>query len=336
MRSPTQLQSSVDIHGHFVIDELLKGPDATDAWRYERGFDEEGGVLLRRGGDRVPCFYEPTDTGEIVRNLDVLGIELMAINIAPFQMGYELDVATGCRVARIANEAIAAAVDAHPRRLVGMGTLPLRDTKAAIAELEWIVGTGMSGVELGSNVGGIYLGDARFRPVWQAIADAGVAVFVHPINVIGADRLGAYFLANLIGNPVETSRCMADVIFSGLLDELPDLRICFAHGGGASASLVGRWDRGFHKRLGREVSLVRSPSEYLKLFYYDHITHSSRSLRFLIDLVGADKVMIGSDYPFDMGPDDPVGSVANDDGLTEIERSLLTSTNALKFLRLSA
>ncbi len=130
--------------------------------------------------DRVPCFYEPTDTGEIVRNLDVLGIDLMAINIAPFQIGYELDVATACLVARIANEAIATAVDAHPRRLFGMGTLPLQDTNAAIAELEWIVGTGMSGVELGTNVGGIYLGDPKFRPVWHAIADAGVAVFVHP------------------------------------------------------------------------------------------------------------------------------------------------------------
>ncbi len=129
---------------------------------------------------------------------------------------------------------------------------------------------------------------------------------------------------------------MADVIFSGLIDELPDLRICFAHGGGASSSLVGRWDRGFDKRLGRRVSLARRPSEYLKLFYFDHITHSSRSLRFLIDLVGADKVMIGSDYPFDMGPDDPVGSVEDDDALTETERSLLTSANARRFLRLEA
>ena len=163
-------------------------------------------------------------------------------------------------IARVANEAIATAVDAHPLRFVGMGTLPLQDTDAAIAELDWIVGAGMVGVELGSNVGGAYLGDPRFRPVWQAIADAGVAVFVHPVNVIGADRLGAYFLANLIGNPVETTRCIADVIFSGLLDDLPDLRVCFAHGGGAVSSLAGRWDHGFLKRL-RARGQSRPPAE---------------------------------------------------------------------------
>jgi aminocarboxymuconate-semialdehyde decarboxylase len=327
---------SVDIHGHLVIDALLKGPNANDSWRYERGFDDEGGVLLRRAEDRVPCLYEPTDVGVIVQNLDVLGINLMAINVAPFQMGYELDPVTGSRVARIANEAIAAAVEAHPRRLVGMGTLPLRDSKAAIDELEWILEADMAGVELGSNVGGVYLGDPRFRPVWRAIDDAGAAVFIHPMNVIGADRLGDYFLTNLIGNPVETARCIADVVFSGLLDDLPDLRICFAHGGGAVPSVVGRWDHGFHKRLGNRVNLGQLPSEYLKSFHYDHITHSSRGLRFLIDLVGADRVMIGSDYPFDMGFDDPVGFVADADVLTENERSLITSVNARRFLRCDA
>ena len=324
----------VDIHGHFVIDELLSKPGATEAWRYERGFDDQGGIVLRRADDRVPCFFEPSEIDAIVTNLDHLGIDTMAINIAPFQMGYELDGRTGRRNARVANEAIATAVDAHPLRFVGMGTLPLQDTDAAIAELDWIVGAGMVGVELGSNVGGAYLGDQRFRPIWQAIVDAGTAVFVHPVNLIGADRLGAYFLANLIGNPVETTRCIADVVFSGLLDDLPDLRVCFAHGGGAVSSLAGRWDHGFLKRLSGRVNLAHRPSEYLKLFYYDHITHSSRSLRFLIDLVGADRVMIGSDYPFDMGPDDPVGSVDGDDGLTETERSLLTSINARRFLRL--
>ncbi len=154
----------VDIHGHFVIDELLSRPGATEAWRYERGFDEQGGIVLRRADDRVPCFFEPSEIDAIVANLDHLGIDTMAINIAPFQMGYELDVRTGRRNARVANEAIATAVDAHPLRFVGMGTLPLQDTDAAIAELDWIVGAGMVGVELGSNVGGALSGRSKVPP----------------------------------------------------------------------------------------------------------------------------------------------------------------------------
>ena len=327
-------RKGVDIHGHLVIEELLTGPGATEAWRYERGFEDDGVVLLSRAEDRVPCFYEPTDVAAIVRNLDDLGIDRMAMNIAPFQMGYELDPATGARIARIANEAIASTVDAHPQRFVGMGTLPMQDTRAALAELTWILEVGMAGVELGSNVCGVYLGDPTFRPVWRAIADADIAVFVHPINVIGRDRLGAYFLSNMIGNPVETTRAIADIIFSGLMDDLPDLRVCFAHGGGAVSSLVGRWDHGFQKRLSKRVNLLQRPSEYLTKFYYDHITHSDRGLRFLIDLVGADRVMIGSDYPFDMGFDDPVGFINEADTLTEAERRSLESTNALRFLRL--
>ena len=109
----------------------------------------------------------------------------------------------------------------HPYRLVGMGTLPMQDVPSAIAELEWLIESGMAGVQLGSNVNGVYLGDQLFRPVWQAIMDVDSAVFVHPVNLIGADRLAAYFLANLIGNPVDTTRSIADVIFSGLLERIP-------------------------------------------------------------------------------------------------------------------
>jgi aminocarboxymuconate-semialdehyde decarboxylase len=271
----------------------------------------------------------------IVEAMDALRIDMMAIDLAPFQMGYALDAPTGISIAKVANEAIADAVDRYPDRFVGLGTLPMQDVAAAVAELERLMADRrMKGVQLLSNVRGAYLGDERFRPVWQAIADLGAAVFVHPGNMIGTDRLGEYFLANLIGNPVETARSIADVIFSGLLDELPDLRICFAHGGGAASSMIGRWDRGHAVRPQAKGRIERAPSDYFRMLYFDHITHSPRVLRFLVDLVGAGHVMLGTDYPFDMGPDAPVDDVEHGDGFSDEEKRQIISETAHRFLRI--
>ena len=143
-----------------------------------------------------------------------------------------------------------------------------------------------------------------------------------------------YFLANLIGNPVDTTRCIADVIFSGLLDDVPGLKICFAHAGGAAPYLLGRWDHGYLKRPRAREHIGRLPSEYFKKLYFDGIAHSEHALRFLIDLVGPEHVMIGTDYPFDMGPDRPVGFVEGASSLTSEEKRLITSQNARQFLGL--
>lgn len=326
---------AVDIHGHFIIPELLKAEGRTEAWRYELSHDSTGRVSVRRGNDTVPCHYEPMDLQRIVENMDMLRVGVMAINIAPFQMAYDLDAKTGANVARVANESLIDASARFPDRFIAMGTLPMQDTDASTAELSRIMSDGqMAGVELGSNVNGVYLGAERFRPVWEAISDLGAAVFVHPVNVLGADRLGEYFLANLIGNPVESARCIADVVFSGLLEAFPDLRICFAHGGGAAPILLGRWDHGFIKRPAAGQRISRPPSEYLRMLYFDHITHSELALRYLIDLVGADHVMIGTDYPFDMGPDEPVAWVQGSIALSPSEKAAVMSGTARKFLRL--
>jgi aminocarboxymuconate-semialdehyde decarboxylase len=276
------------------------------------------------------------EPASIVETMDAMRIDVMAINLAPFQMGYTLDTPTGISIAGTANEALADVVDRYPDRFVALGTLPMQDVSAAIGELERMMADRrMRGVQLLSNVGGAYLGEERFRPVWQAIADLDAAVFVHPGNMIGADRLAAYFLANTIGNPVESARCIADVIFSGLLDDLPDLRICFAHGGGAAPSLLGRWDRAHAVRPAAKGRIERPPSDYFRMLYFDHITHSAGGLRFLVDLVSAERVMLGTDYPFDMGPDAPVDDIGSNDAFSDEEKRLIISETAQRFLRMT-
>jgi aminocarboxymuconate-semialdehyde decarboxylase len=329
-------RDAIDLHGHFTVEALLRHGSANDEWRYIAVRNPGEIVYFTRDTDVVPCKYEPLDAGAIVENMNRLGIDKMAINVAPYQLHYNVSAPAGVEIARLGNEAIANVVEAHPDRFLGLGTLPLQAPKAALAEFESLMKRpGFVGVELGSNVNGAYLGERQFWPLWEAVADAGALVFIHPLNVIGADRLDKYFLANVIGNPIETTRCIADLIFSGLLEQFGDLKICVAHAGGVAPWLAGRWSRGFDVREGPRTNIRRDPIEYLKLLYFDHITHSERALRYLVDMVGLDHVVLGSDYPFDMGPDEPVGWLDNASTLSADEKAAIRSGNARRLLNLS-
>jgi aminocarboxymuconate-semialdehyde decarboxylase len=327
---------AIDLHGHFVVRELLKSSRHDDPWRYELHEPDSGDPYLTRDSDVVPLLYEAMNVPGIVSTLDRLRLDVMALCIIPPQMGYQLDADTGLAVSRTANDAIAAAVSAYPQRFVGLGNLPLQDVAASLDELSRIMSVpGMKGVQLGSNVRGAYLGEERFRPLWAAIEKAGAVVFVHPVNLIGADRLRPYFLSNVIGNPVETTRATADIIFSGLLDEFPGLKICLAHGGGVVGSLLGRWDHAYRARPQHTPRINRQPSEYARMLYYDTITHSAESLECLGAQVGFDHIVIGTDYPFDMGPADPVGFVENLEGLAGATKRQIAGETAARLLGLS-
>jgi len=327
---------TIDMHGHFVARELLKSEEHTDPWRFELRKREDGALYLTREGDTVPLLHEAIDLPRIVTTLDFLRIDMMALSVIPPQMGYRLEHDEALSLSRVANDAIADAAATYPQRFVGLGNLPLQNIEASMNELRRIMALpGMKGVQLGSNVDGVYLGDDRFRPLWAAVQKADAVVFVHPVNLIGADRLRPYFLANTVGNPVETARGIADIVFSGLLDEFPGLKICLAHGGGVVASLLGRWDHGYEVRPQHAERISRPPSEYARMLYYDTITHSPEALRFLGSQVGFDHIVIGTDYPFDMGPADPVGFVEGLEGLSDHTKRQIAGGTAARLLGLS-
>ena len=328
---------NIDVHGHIVVEEILRSASHDDSWRPEISRLTDGRQMIRSNGkNEGPVPKEAVDWPTVIENLDATKVDLMAVSPAPPCFLYHLDGKTGLNACQVQNDAIAAAVAEYPTRLAGLATLPMQDVDLAVKELERVVNElKMPGVEIGTNIQGIYPGDASLRPFWAAVSDLDAFVFVHPFNPLGADRLLEYHLVNLVGFVSDTARSIADVVFSGLLEELPQLKMCFSHGGGTAPYIAGRWEHGYHQRTETKVKTDKPPSEFFKKLYFDSITHSDRALEFLVDAVGADHIVIGSDYPFDMGPAEPVRSVEQNALISDEDKAKILGGNAKKLLKLA-
>ena len=324
--------AAVDIHAHFVPEGYLRLIETEG---------EPHGVRLRHGPDGPVIMVGHIPFGPIspryhdldlrLRAMDTQGVTVHALSLMP-PMVYWADEALGVRLARLVNEAMAEAARAHPGRLVGLATLPMQAPEASVAEAERAVRElGCRGVYLGTNVRGRDLDDPAFLPVFEKIAALGLPIFLHPINVLGGERLGQYYLHNLLGNPFDTAVAAARLVYGGVLDRFPALRVCLPHAGGALPYLLGRLDRG-HAVRPECRHLPRPPSAYLPHFFFDTISHAPEALRYLISVAGADRVMLGSDYCFDMGYDDPVGALDTVRPLSRGDRERILGGNALALL----
>jgi aminocarboxymuconate-semialdehyde decarboxylase len=227
---------NIDVHGHIVVEEILRSDAHDESWRPEITRQADGQQMMRVGAkNEGPIPKEVTDWPTVIENLDATAVDVMAVSPAPPCFLYHLDGKTGLMTSQIQNDAIAAAVATYPTRLVGLGTLPMQDLDLAVKELDRVVNElKMPGVEIATNIDGVYLGDDSLRPFWAAVNDLDTFVFVHPFNPLGMDRYGVYHLVNLVGFVSDTARSIADVAFSGLLDEFPGLKMCFSHGGGTA------------------------------------------------------------------------------------------------------
>ena len=267
-----------------------------------------------------------------LRAMDAQGVTVQALSLMP-PMVYWADDALGLRLARLVNDALAAASRLYPDRFVALATLPLQDPEAAVGEVDRAVTElGCRGIYLGTNIRGRELADPSFLPVFERIHALEVPIFLHPLNVIGVQRLANYHLHNLLGNPFDTAVAAANLIFSGFFDRFPKLKVCLPHAGGALPYLIGRLNRGWKVREECRA-LKRSPSSYLRRFTYDTISHASEALDYLIKLVGADRVMLGSDYCFDMGYERPVEVVTALE-LRRSDQEKVLGGNATRLLRL--
>jgi aminocarboxymuconate-semialdehyde decarboxylase len=324
---------SVDIHAHWYPAEWLK--------LLERDGPKEGAKVNRSAagyalsaGTLGNAFDETfVDLGLRVEAMNRVNVDVHALSLTS-PMVYWASAGLGEALSQSFNDAASAAHNKHPERFVGLAMLPMQAPERALKELERAARLpGMRGVYLATNVNGVELDDKRFWDVYAKAEETGWPVFLHPVDTIGRDRTSRYYLRNLLGNPYDTGVAAASLIFGGVLDAFPKLEVNLPHAGGTLPGLIGRLDHGTKVRAELK-HMKRLPSEYLRRFSYDTIGHDDRINLNLVRLVGADRVMLGSDYCFDMGVMEPVETVERLTQLTDVERDQIIGTTAARLLKL--
>ena len=327
----------IDVHTHFLPPdwEDWAAKYAGSRWPKLEHHDACSATMML--GDKF--FRKVTDQcwspERRIGDMEESGVDMQVISPVPIMLCYWAEPEACRAFARLQNEYCAEIVSKHPKRFHGMATVPLQDPGLAIAELRHAVEVlGLRAVEIGTFPGGRNFDDPEIFPFFEACRDLDVAVFVHPSDpVIGKERMGDYYLPNIVGNPLETALAISRFILGGIMARLPDLRICFAHGGGAFALVLGRLQHGWQTREETRAHTELSPQDYARMLYYDSLIHSPEGLRFLIGAVGGDKVVVGSDYPWGLGEKDPIGFLdrcnLDDDLMSDI-----TGANAVRFLGL--
>ena len=323
------------MHSHViprrVVEAIAERPEAFLARIEGRGDDRR---LVHDAGYAYPLLAEFYDPAAKLASMDRKGIGVAVISPAPTMFNYTWsDPDRALEVARLVNDGVAELVAAAPARLRGMATLPMQHPDAALAELERVVKVhGFRGVEIGTSIEGRQIADPLYRPILRRAQDLGVFVFAHPYYVGVKAGLERYYLTNLVGNPLDTAVMAAHLMFGGVLDELPDLKVCLAHGGGFLPYQIGRLAHGHAVRAEvRELSRS-APRDLLRRFYYDDLVFEPLAIRYLVDLVGADRVAIGTDSPFDMGDEHPIRTLEAVPRLDDEERRMLCSGTALSLL----
>lgn len=306
----------IDVHAHLVPEncsDLIAGRN-TDAGKPPNVVDSMSDISTR------------------LLHMDERGIDVQLLSAPPWLCNPPIEVA------RRLNDGTAEVIRSYPSRFKGLATVPMADPEIAATELERCVkDLGFVGLEILSNVEGENLHESRFKPLYAKMTELQTPAFIHPHNVLGAkDRLQDFYLTNFIGNPTDTAVAAACLIFGGVLKEMPELQFILAHGGGSCPYLRGRWEHGWRRKVEGSRIIHRPPSEYFQKLYFDTLTHSIPALNYLVETVGPEKVILGSDYPFDMGDFDPVKTISALPHASDAEKELIFGGNAARLFKLDA
>ena len=329
---------TIDLHAHAIV------PDALE--EMQKAQPDHGPVLIQADGRQWLKYPARERLGPLpdaifdpqlrIAQMDRQRVHTQVIAIPPPNFHYHVPNDVGVDFARIQNDGLISLSDSQPDRFHVFAALPLQDIDASVDEVARMAAyPRVRGFQIGTNISGTDLDDPSFAPVFNALEQANMPVWLHPDqrSIAGVDRLTKYYLQNFIGNPLETTIAMGRLIFGGVMDRHPDLRFGFVHGGGFTPYQIGRWDHGWALRAeSQEFVKTTPPSTYFKRFWIDSLTHDPLSLQMLGDRIGWNKVVLGSDFPFDMASLDPVAGVEAV-GLSDADRVAVLESNADEFLR---
>ena len=325
---------AIDIHTHILPKDI---PD------FGRRFGYGGFIHLdhhRPGCARMMMddkFFREVqanvwDPEERMKEGAVQRVQVQVLSTVPVMFSYWARPQDTLTLAMFLNDHIAGIVEAHPKRFIGLGTLPMQDIDLSIRELERCKRIGLRGVQIGTHVEGLNLGEPRLFPLFQACEELDMALFVHPWDMVGKERTEKYWLPWLVAMPMETTLAITSMIFGGVFERLPKLRVAFAHGGGSFPGTIGRIQHGFDVRPDLcAVDNAVAPREYMGRFWLDSLVHDPKMLQHVVDLCGADRIALGTDYPFPLGELEP-GTLIRSMPWDDAQKELLLSGAALQWL----
>ncbi|MBU1209366.1 MAG: amidohydrolase family protein [Proteobacteria bacterium] len=333
----------IDAHAHIAPQEFIeevRGGKFKPALAIERGtkwdlFVTKTTLLGKERIDKIPLPRETYDLNLRFQHMDQMGVDKQILSIIPPCMYYTLDAGLNKEISAVNNDIMAHLAQKMPQRFSCTATVPLQDAKMAAEELDRAVQQGHIGVEIGSNIGGKNLDDRALDVFWEKVASLDVPVFIHPNDVMGIeDRLQDYYLRNFIGNPLDTTIAAACLIFGGVLDRFPNLKILLAHMGGYTPWIRGRWQHGYGEREEPKVNQAKAPENYIQKLYYDTIIHNADCFEFGVKTIGADRILYATDYPFDMGYLGPAKEIPGLSRLAAEDQEKILSANAKRLYKL--
>lgn len=328
---------TMDCHSHLFVPEaapIVAGhldPKTIPLGRFAT--PETQALNRRQDADRK----EVTVSHDLrLREMDAMGVDVQLVAPAPGQCYTTVAPDHAVPAARVVNDGIAAFCARHPDRFVPLGCVPFQEPAAAVAELERVMGPGMGfkGVQILTNVAGREISSPEFEPFWAAAERLGALVMLHPVGFTGGERFSRYYFSNVIGNPLDTTVALHYLIFDGVLERHPNLKILAVHGGGYLPSYAGRIDHAWGARTDARGSLPKPPTHYLRKIWLDSIVFTPHQLEYLVKVHGADRILMGTDFPYDMADSDPIGHVCSVEGFDEATRAAICGGNAQRLLGL--